>query len=172
MPGRSFLAVGVMARAPSTPGKTRLAAHIPEPRLSSLRSAMLADTLSVVTSIPLVDVFVFFTPDDAAPDVERLSSRGLEMIPQAAGNLGARMKAAFDRRGLRGRFPLQFAWLRLRDSHWLGHPAPGHRPHCRGSFASSGSRRTGARSGRRWWVLLDRDEGGASRSIRRDIVGN
>jgi rSAM/selenodomain-associated transferase 1 len=85
-----------MARAPSTLGKTRLAGHIPEPRLSSLRSAMLADTLSVVTSIPLVDVFVFFTPDDAASDIERLSSRSLEMIPQTTGNLGARMNAAFE----------------------------------------------------------------------------
>jgi rSAM/selenodomain-associated transferase 1 len=93
--GRSFLAVGVMARAPSSPGKTRLASHLSEPQLHSLRSAMIADTLSVVASVPFADVFVFLTPDDGASELESLSSRPLRLIPQVAGDLGARMKAAF-----------------------------------------------------------------------------
>src|SRR5262245_63959346 len=38
-------AVGVMARAPSVSGKTRLAAAIPESRLLALKTAFLADTL-------------------------------------------------------------------------------------------------------------------------------
>jgi rSAM/selenodomain-associated transferase 1 len=46
------LGVGVMARAPSSGGKTRLAPHLSEHRLRALRRALLADTLRTVTSLP------------------------------------------------------------------------------------------------------------------------
>jgi rSAM/selenodomain-associated transferase 1 len=42
---RVKLGVGVMARAPSSRGKTRLAPHLSESRLRALRRALLADTL-------------------------------------------------------------------------------------------------------------------------------
>ena len=74
-----------MARAPSSEGKTRLAPHLTPERLTSLRSALLADTLSAVASLP--DVFVFVTPDEAVPEVETV----LPVVPQGGGDLGARM---------------------------------------------------------------------------------
>jgi len=79
------IAVGVMARAGSSAGKTRLAPHLTPERLTSLRSALLADTLSAMASLP--DVFVFITPDEAVPEVET----ALRVVPQGGGDLGARM---------------------------------------------------------------------------------
>jgi rSAM/selenodomain-associated transferase 1 len=52
--------VGVMARAPSSGGKTRLAPHLSENRLRALRRALLVDTLRTVqaatTSVPVRDL--------------------------------------------------------------------------------------------------------------------
>ncbi len=55
-------AVGVMARAPSAEGKSRLASHFSPERLRALRVALLADTLRNLETLP--DVCIFFTPDD------------------------------------------------------------------------------------------------------------
>ena len=46
------LGVGVMARAPSSGGKTRLAPHLSESRLRALRRALLADTLHTASNLP------------------------------------------------------------------------------------------------------------------------
>jgi len=46
------LGVGVMARAPSSGGKTRLAPHLSEHRLRALRRALLADTLRTAGDLP------------------------------------------------------------------------------------------------------------------------
>jgi uncharacterized protein len=89
------LALGVMARAPSAPGKTRLAPHIPEARLRDLRAALLADTLGVVCAAPHIDPFVFCTPDDSEREVMALVDRLVPVIPQGGGDLGDRMKRAF-----------------------------------------------------------------------------
>ena len=85
-------AVGVMARAPSSAGKTRLAPHLSPARLTALREALLADTLRVVQSLP--DVIVFFTPDEAEPEIAALCAGTIARIPQRGGDLGARMLAA------------------------------------------------------------------------------
>ena len=74
-----------MARAPSSGGKSRLAPHLSASRLTALRHALLADTLAAVSGLP--DVFVFVTPDEAALEGET----SLPVIPQGAGDLGARM---------------------------------------------------------------------------------
>jgi rSAM/selenodomain-associated transferase 1 len=89
------LAVGVMARAPSAPGKTRLASHIPERPLRGLRAALLSDTLSVVSAAPHIDPFVFCTPDGSGEEVLALADRPVPVVPQGEGNLGDRMKRAF-----------------------------------------------------------------------------
>jgi uncharacterized protein len=89
------VAVGVMARAPSAPGKTRLATHVPAPRLRELRAALLADTLRVVSAAPHTDPFVFCTPDDSGIEVLGLADRPLPAVPQREGDLGDRMKRAF-----------------------------------------------------------------------------
>jgi rSAM/selenodomain-associated transferase 1 len=81
-------AIGVMTRAPSAPGKTRLAPHLSPERLTALRRAMFLDTLRTVRGVPAADVVVFVTPDSAAGEVEGA-------IPQGEGDLGHRMRSAF-----------------------------------------------------------------------------
>ena len=85
-------AVGVMARAPSSAGKTRLSLHLSPARLAALRAALLADTLRVLESLP--DVTIFFTPDDAEQDVASLCATTMPRVPQGGGDLGARMLGA------------------------------------------------------------------------------
>jgi rSAM/selenodomain-associated transferase 1 len=113
------LGVGVMARAPSSGGKTRLAPHLSEHRLRALRRALLADTLRTVRDLPPslapsmselrrgkppgpetpspppVEVIVFVEPGDARAEVEALSAAPMACVPQVEGDLGRRMHAAF-----------------------------------------------------------------------------
>lgn len=85
-------AVGVMARAPSSIGKTRLAPHLSPDRLRALRAALLADTLHAVES--LTGVVIFFTPDEAEQEIVSLCGRAMPCVPQRGGDLGARMLGA------------------------------------------------------------------------------
>ena len=113
------LGIGVMARAPSSDGKTRLAPHLSEHRLLALRRALLADTLQTVSDLPPslassrselrrgkppgretpsplpAEVIVFVEPGDACAEVEALSAGPIVCVPQTAGDLGRRMCAAF-----------------------------------------------------------------------------
>lgn len=95
--------IGVMARAPSAPGKTRLAPHLPETRLRAFRTALLADTLATVCAYPHAEVVAFVTPDDAAGEILAAAPRPVPVVAQPDGDLGARMRAAlahlFDERG-------------------------------------------------------------------------
>ena len=111
---RVKLGVGVMARAPSSGGKTRLAPHLPASRLCALRRALLADTLRtafdlrppqqppspLATSVPArnlrprPEVIVFVDPGDASGEVEALSATPVTCVPQVEGDLGRRMRAA------------------------------------------------------------------------------
>ena len=83
-----------MARAPSAPGKTRLAADLGQRRLGALREALLADTLETVCALPHVDVAVFVTPDGADAEVLALSPRPVPVIAQRGQDLGERMRDA------------------------------------------------------------------------------
>jgi rSAM/selenodomain-associated transferase 1 len=94
------IAVGVMARAPSSGGKTRMAPHLFLSRLVGLRRAMLADTLGAVSSLP--NVTVFFTPDEAEAEIAAVDAAVARTdaaaptgtracLPQGGGDLGARM---------------------------------------------------------------------------------
>lgn len=101
-----------MARAPSSQGKTRLASSVAPDRLRDLRTAFLADTLSVVASIPWIHPIVFVTPDDGSDEIlevfETLLTTGgpsrapgtahrgsaPPVFPQGSGDLGARMAGA------------------------------------------------------------------------------
>jgi rSAM/selenodomain-associated transferase 1 len=87
-------AVGVMARAPSSPGKTRLAAHLPPDRLRSLRVALAADTLATVCALPGADPVVFATPDGAEDEIRALAPRPVRVVPQSGASLGDRMRNA------------------------------------------------------------------------------
>jgi rSAM/selenodomain-associated transferase 1 len=88
-------AIAILARAPSSGGKSRLAPHVPEPRLASLRAALLADTLDVVFGFHGVDAFVFFTPEGGEREIAALVPRPLTLVAQRGDDLGARMLAAF-----------------------------------------------------------------------------
>lgn len=85
-------AIGVMARAPSSAGKTRLAPHLSRERLAALRRALLADTLRAVERLP--DVVIFFTPDEAEPEVASIAGPAIRRVVQSGGDLGDRMLAA------------------------------------------------------------------------------
>jgi len=89
-----MIAVGVMARAPSAPGKTRLAAGLSEPRLRDLREALLADTLGTICSVAHVQPFVFVTPADAGGEILQYLPREVPVRPQRGDDLGARMRNA------------------------------------------------------------------------------
>jgi rSAM/selenodomain-associated transferase 1 len=99
-------AVGVMTRAPSSGGKTRLAPHLSPSRLVGLRRAMLADTLAAISRLP--NVTVFFTPDDAEAEIAAVGDAVARTawsavadtracLPQGVGDLGARMLRAIRR---------------------------------------------------------------------------
>ena len=89
--------IGVMARAPSA-GKTRLAPHLPPPRLEALRAALLADTLDVVDSARHDgdQAVVYFTPPGSEGEISALAPPSFARACQPAGDLGQRMRAAFE----------------------------------------------------------------------------
>jgi len=93
---RSRAAVGVIARAPSAPGKTRLAAHFSVGRLRALRTALAADTLAIAGAVPGVDRFIFFTPDEADAEIAGLAGPSFTRLPQRGDDLGQRMHCAFE----------------------------------------------------------------------------
>jgi rSAM/selenodomain-associated transferase 1 len=88
-------AVAVMARAPSAPGKSRLAPHISATRLHSLRTALLADVLHVVSALNDADRFIFFTPDDAEQEIAAMARGSFTLRRQRGDTLGQRMQSAF-----------------------------------------------------------------------------
>jgi glycosyltransferase A (GT-A) superfamily protein (DUF2064 family) len=98
-----------MARAPSSGGKTRLWVDLSPSRLAALRAALVADTLDLTgragDTLGL-DVVVFCTPAEGAAEISALSGRALDIVPQADGDLGLRMRSALtyllDGRGRRG----------------------------------------------------------------------
>jgi rSAM/selenodomain-associated transferase 1 len=87
-------AIGVMARAPSSPGKTRLAASVSEPHLRALRAAMLADTVAVASAVPRADVVVFVTPAESGAEIVSLLPQRVAVRPQCGADLGERMRHA------------------------------------------------------------------------------
>jgi rSAM/selenodomain-associated transferase 1 len=85
-----------MARAPSSPGKTRLASHLPPATLGALRRALVADTLATVCAVSGVVPVVFVTPDTTADEVGPLAPRALPVVAQQGADLGARMRHAVE----------------------------------------------------------------------------
>ena len=159
---QSRSAVGVMARTPSSGGKTRLAPHIPAERLAALRTALLVDTLHTVAALPDIVPVVFFTPPDGEAEIAALARRSIAAVPQVEGDLGERMRSAFDHLLVDHRHAVIIGTdmpLLTADSYR------------RGARDASRERRRRARSGRRWRVLPDWDDGGARRPVREDCVG-
>ena len=92
------VAVGLLARAPTSGGKTRLRADVPPHRLATLRVALLGDAIALLARTPGVDPFLFYTPADAAAadDIRPLAGPDLPLVPQCDGDLGVRMCAALE----------------------------------------------------------------------------
>ncbi len=90
MPGP---AVGILTRAPA-PGrtKTRLARTIGDAATVALATAMLRDTVEAIAAGPWRTV-VFVEPAGAVDAVRALTGHA-DVLPQAPGDIGARMRAA------------------------------------------------------------------------------
>ena len=90
MPGP---AVGILTRAPA-PGrtKTRLARTIGDAAAVALATAMLRDTVEAIAAGPWRTV-VFVEPAGGADAVRALTGHD-DILPQAPGDIGARMRAA------------------------------------------------------------------------------
>lgn len=90
------MAVGILARAPSSGGKSRLAPHVSEPRLQALRAALFVDTVYAVLQATELVPFVFFTPAEGRDEIEALTP-AIAMVPQRGHDLGERMRHALAR---------------------------------------------------------------------------
>ena len=90
------IAVGIMTRAPSSGGKSRLAGHVREPRLQALRAALLVDTVYAVLQAAELAPFIFFTPPHRREEMEELTP-AIPLVAQRGNELGERMRHALAR---------------------------------------------------------------------------
>lgn len=93
---RPAKAVVVMARAPWTPGKTRLVADLGDLAGGSLREALFRDTLDVVRSVAGVAHIVACEPPEAVHALQAQVGAAADVVPQRGSDLGARLVNAFD----------------------------------------------------------------------------
>jgi uncharacterized protein len=83
-------AVAILTRAPDSGGKTRLFRALGSAPDAALLSALLLDTLDAVRSVAARRV-IAVEPPEACAAVQQLVGAGLHVMPQPAGDLGARM---------------------------------------------------------------------------------
>ncbi len=72
--------------------KTRLRGHMPDDKILELYTNLLKSSIEKLRSIPGVDTFISFAPNNAGPYFSKFD---LKLIPLAEGDLGQRMFAAF-----------------------------------------------------------------------------
>jgi rSAM/selenodomain-associated transferase 1 len=84
--------LGVLTRAPSAGGKSRLFAALRRPCDPALLTALLLDTVDAA-DVPGVTRVVAVTPTDACEAVAGLLPSGVAVLPQRHGDLGQRMRA-------------------------------------------------------------------------------
>jgi rSAM/selenodomain-associated transferase 1 len=87
--------VAVMARAPSSGGKTRLFASLGRSPDPELLRALLLDTLDGVAASGVRRV-VAYTPASAEEEMRALVPADIGLMSQREGDLGARMRAVFE----------------------------------------------------------------------------
>jgi rSAM/selenodomain-associated transferase 1 len=93
--------VAILTRAPSAGGKTRLFRELgcaPDPHLLA---SLLLDTLDAIDAIGCTRVACFTPPSDAA-EMRALVPPDVLLLPQRDGDLGDRMRLAFDELLARG----------------------------------------------------------------------
>ena len=94
--GRKAAAVVMMARAPWTGGKTRLAVAGDEATHDALRHALFLDTLDVVTSVRNVEHIIACEPPGACERMREFAGPALDVVAQRGGDLGQRMAHVFE----------------------------------------------------------------------------
>ena len=95
MPTRAN-ALAVMAKAP-VPGsvKTRMVPPLTQEEAAALYRAILRDQLEHLTRLAAIDLYVAFTPDDAAVLMKSIVPAAFECFPQRGEDLGERMQEIF-----------------------------------------------------------------------------
>jgi uncharacterized protein len=95
MPTRAN-ALAVMAKAP-VPGsvKTRMVPPLTLEQAAALYRAILRDQLEHLTRLAAIDLYVAFTPDDAAALMKSVVPAAFECFPQRGEDLGERMQEIF-----------------------------------------------------------------------------
>jgi len=95
MPTRAN-ALAVMAKAP-VPGsvKTRMVPPLTQEEAAALYRAILRDQLEHLTRLAAIDLYVAFTPDDAAALMKSVVPAAFECFPQRGEDLGERMQEIF-----------------------------------------------------------------------------
>ena len=83
--------VGVLTRAPSAGGKSRLFAALGRPCDPALLSALLLDTVDA-TDLPHVARIAAVTPADCQDEIRGLLPADVEVIGQGEGDIGLRMR--------------------------------------------------------------------------------
>jgi len=95
MPTRAN-ALAVMAKAPVAGAvKTRLVPPLTEMQAAELYRALLSDQLEHLSALEDAELYVAFTPDDAAAVINNLAPAGFHCFPQRGADLGARMHEIF-----------------------------------------------------------------------------
>jgi rSAM/selenodomain-associated transferase 1 len=94
--------LAIMARAPSSPGKSRLIRELDTRDGASLRGALLRDTFASVSDLD-VEKAVLFTPPEHEGEIRSLTPFPAVFLPQRGATLGDRMDA-----GMRDLFGLGF----------------------------------------------------------------
>ncbi len=92
---RSSRAVVMMARAPWTGGKTRLAGIADGSALAELREALFADTLEMMRSVPHAERVVACEPASAVLRCRESAGAAVEVMAQRGGDLGDRLTHVF-----------------------------------------------------------------------------
>ena len=98
------IVLAILTRAPSAGGKTRLFQELGRPIDRELLAALLLDTIDAIEPVGAPRV-VFVTPASAVGEVRAMAPRDVDVVAQGDGDLGARMRGAFDdlfARGARG----------------------------------------------------------------------
>ena len=93
---RPAVVTAILARAPWAPGKRRLTGRLTAEEAAALRTAIFADTVAAVRSLPGVATTVVCEPPEACQALTAIVGAGVEVIPQSSGDLGERMANAFD----------------------------------------------------------------------------
>src|SRR5688500_654838 len=94
--------LAIIARAPSSPGKSRLIRELGTRDGDSLRGALLRDTFASVSKLD-VEKAVLFTPPDCETEMRALTPFPAVFLPQQGATLGDRMHA-----GMRELFEIGF----------------------------------------------------------------